>query len=259
MKFVRMDPPGQWCTHQAVCDAIARCGGARFLEVGCGTGRLSRVLCERGLTGRGVDLSESAIEEARDELREFIDAGRFETRRAELSELAGDAGSYDLALSIMVMEHVQDDLAFVRSLAGAVRPGGHLIIGVPGRPDLWGIEDDTVGHVRRYDPATLAGVLTRAGLGGVQVWSVAVPVANVLFHLGNAMIRRSGELEKTSLSARRQTEESGVRRIPFKTVFPPAFRLLLNKYTMAPLVALQRLFYGSSLGLTLIGFGEIAA
>jgi hypothetical protein len=141
-------------------------------------------------------------------------------------------------------------------MAQSVKPGGHVIIGVPGRPDLWGIEDETVGHVRRYDRASLADVLTRAGLRNVQVWSVAVPVANLLFRLGNAMIRLSGEPRKKALSAREQTEESGIRRIPFKTVFPPAFRLILNRYTMAPLFVLQRLFYGSDFGLTLVGFGE---
>ena len=130
---------------------------------------------------------------------------------------------------------------------------------MPGRPDLWGIEDETVGHVRRYDRARLSGVLTRAGLRNVHVWSVAVPVANLLFRLGNAMIRASGEARKKSLSTRQQTEESGIRKIPFKTVFPPAFRLLLNRYTMAPLFVLQRLFYGSDLGLTLLAFGEKSA
>ena len=256
MNFVRIDPPGQWCTYQAVQDAIRRCGGSTFLEVGCGAGRLSRLLCERGLTGRGIDVSAAAVEEAREELSQFIERGSFEVGRADILAAAGNGARYDLALSLMVMEHVNDDLGFVCRMADAVEPGGHLIICVPGRPDLWGIEDETVGHVRRYDRHSLADVLTRAGLRNVHVWSVAVPVANLLFRLGNAMIRLSGETGKKSLSARQQTEESGIRRIPFKTVFPPVFQLLLNRYTMAPLFAVQRMFYGSNLGLTLLAFGE---
>ena len=201
-------------------------------------------------------MSAAAVDEARQELREFIDSGRFDVARADIINLADGTAAYDLALSVMVMEHVHDDLGFVSRLARVVRPGGHLIIGVPGRPDLWSIEDETVGHLRRYERDSLADVLRRAGLHDVQVWSVAVPVANVLFRLGNAMIRLSGEPEKKALSPQEQTEGSGIRRIPFKTVFPPAFRLLLNEYTMAPFFALQRLFYGSRLGLTLLAFGE---
>jgi len=255
MNLVRIDPPGQWCTHRAVQDAIERCGGKTFLEVGCGAGRLSRILCEQGLTGRGIDLSAEAVAETRRELNDFIARGRFDAGQGDLPVSASGA-AYDVALSVMVMEHIEDDLGFVSRMAHEVKPGGHLIICVPGRPDLWGVEDETVGHVRRYDRKSLADVLTRAGLRDVHVWSVAVPTANLLFRLGNAMIRLAGETGKKALPAQRQTEESGIRRIPFKTVFPPVFKLLLNKYTMAPFYAVQRLFYGSDLGLTLLAFGE---
>jgi hypothetical protein len=58
------------------------------------------------------------------------------------------------------------------------------------------------------------------------------------------------------LPRRAQTEASGIRDIPFKTMFPSVFRLVLNARALYPLLALQRLFYRSNLGLTLIGFGE---
>ena len=258
MKLARIDPPGLWCSHQAVCDAVAQCGGRTFLEVGCGAGHLSRWLCERGLSGRAVDMSADAIAEARGHLADFVGTGRLQVDRADaLGER--DERRYDLVLSLMVMEHIEDDVDFAKRLATRVNRGGHLIIGVPGRRDRWSIEDETVGHWRRYEREDLARVLEKAGLRNVQVWSVAVPVANVLFHAGNVLLRLGGEASKKGrLSRQAQTEQSGIREIPFKTMFPPAFRLLLNRYTMAPLFALQRLFYQTNRGLTLIAFGEKA-
>ena len=256
MKLARIDPPGQWCSHQAVCDAISRCGGRTFLEVGCGAGRLSRWLCERGLTGRAVDMSSAAIAEARDHLADFVGVGRVQVDRADVFNEPGGR-SYDIVVSLMVMEHIEDDRAFASRLASLANPGGHLIIGVPGRRDRWSIEDETVGHWRRYERDDLARVLESAGLRNVEVWSVAVPVANMLFHAGNMFLRLGGEgAKRDTLSRQAQTEDSGIREIPFKTIFPPAFRLVLNRYTMAPLLALQRLFYRTGRGLTLIGFGE---
>jgi SAM-dependent methyltransferase len=256
VKLVRLDPPGLWCSHEAVYDAIARCGGRTFLEVGCGAGRLSRPLCERGLTGRGLDVSPEAVDEAREHLRDFIAAGRFELDQGDLFALEPDHARYDLGLSLMVMEHVENDVGFVARIAEFVRPGGHVIIGVPGRRDRWGIEDETVGHWRRYDRVDLSRVLERAGLRQVEVWSVAVPVANLLFRAGNLMLRLAGEGKKATLPRQAQTAASGVRHIPFKTMFPSAFRFVLNGRTLHPLLVLQRLFYHSNLGLTLIGFGE---
>ncbi|HUK33166.1 MAG TPA: class I SAM-dependent methyltransferase [Vicinamibacterales bacterium] len=256
MKLTRIDPPGLWCSHQAVCDVVAQCGGRTFLEVGCGAGRLSRWLCERGLTGRAVDMSSAAVAEARAHLADYVGSGRLQVDRADVFN-EHDSRRYDLVLSLMVMEHVEDDLAFARRLAEQANPGGHLIVGVPGRRDRWSIEDETVGHWRRYERDDLKRILETAGLRNVRVWSVAVPVANVLFHAGNVFLRLGGEASKKhTLSRQAQTAQSGIREIPFKTLFPPVFRLLLNKYTMAPWFVLQRLFYSTNRGLTLIGFGE---
>jgi len=201
-------------------------------------------------------MSAAAIEQARDHLAEFVGTGRVELDQADIfSEL--DARGYDLVLSLMVMEHVEDDVAFARKLVARANPGGHVIVGVPGRRDRWSIEDETVGHWRRYETEDLARVLEAAGLRNVTVWSVAVPVANVLFYAGNLLLRLSGEAsKKDTLSRLAQTEKSGMQEIPLKTMFPPVFRCVLNRYTMAPLFVLQRLFYRTTRGLTLIAFGQ---
>jgi hypothetical protein len=54
-----------------------------------------------------------------------------------------------------------------------------------------------------------------------------------------------------------QTLASGIREIPFKTVFPAPFKLVLNRWTMLPFVLLQRLFYRSSLGITVLACGRM--
>jgi len=201
-------------------------------------------------------MSTVAIAEARQHLADFVDTGRVQVDQADVLR-EHDGRSYDLVLSLMVMEHLEDDLAFAGRLSARLNPGGHLIIGVPGRRDRWSIEDETVGHWRRYEREDLSRVLEGAGLRKVEVWSVAVPVANLLFHAGNLLLRLSGEgAKRNSLSRHAQTEQSGIREIPLKTMFPPVFRYVLNRYTMAPLFVLQRLFYRTNRGLTLIGFGE---
>jgi SAM-dependent methyltransferase len=257
MKFVKLDPPGTFCFYEAVFDMIDRFGAQTFVEVGCGAGGLSYKLVERGLTGVGYDFSCDAVTLAAATLRPFIAAGRYQLIRGDIRDVTCSENQVDLGLSMMVMEHVHDDVAFMRKVASLVRPGGHVMVAVPGRKEKWSIEDDTVGHLRRYDREDLVATFAKARLDNVEVWSVAVPTANLLFSLGNLMIRRSTDNEKRRQSQRQQTEASGIREIPFKTVFPPFFRLLLNRVTLAPLFWLQRQFYHTSLGLTLLGVGTV--
>lgn len=259
MKMVKIDPPGSWCHYEAVLNIIRRRGGESFVEVGCGAGDLSLKLCRRGLRGVGIDFSAEALEQARANLLPYVRAGAYRLVAGDIFDLADMPPAADWGISMMVMEHVADDVAFLRKMMSLVRPGGHVMVAVPGRRDRWGIEDETVGHLRRYDNTDLRKVLEEAGLRKVRVLSVAVPVANLLFHVGNLMVRHSKELEKVALPLEEQTKTSGIREIPFKTVFPPWCKLLLNRVTLYPLFVLQRAFYNTNLGLTQIGVGKVAA
>ena len=253
-----MDPPGTWLQNAAILDMLARRrGGKRFLEVGCGDGSLSRRLLRRGYSGTGVDVSTQAVTEAQQTLRREIESGMYSLHCGDVRHFDGDE-KFDFALSMMVVEHVEEPVPFVRAIADRVVPGGLVILGAPGRKDHWSIEDETVGHLRRYEKDELAKLLADSGLENVEVWSVAVPVANLLFRLGNRMVRRSSsEMTKTSLAKQEQTLTSGIRDIPFKTSFPAAFRLILNRWTMFPLAWFQRFFYRSRLGITLLASGHV--
>jgi SAM-dependent methyltransferase len=257
MNFVRIDPPGTFCTQEALRDALRGYGGGTFLDVGCGGGNLSRLLCDAGFTGTGIDFSMRAIERAEGLLAPHIAAGRYRLRAGELRDLPTDFVRVDVAISFMVMEHVENDAGFIRDIARYVKPGGRIILGVPGRRDRWSLEDETVGHFRRYDRGDLDAVMQKAGLGQVSIWSVGVPTVNLLFRASLWAIARAGEAAKKTQSQREQTETSGIREIPWKTVFPSWVRIILNRTTLYPLFVIQRLFYRTGLGLVMMGIGRI--
>ncbi|QPF83001.1 class I SAM-dependent methyltransferase [Bradyrhizobium genosp. L] len=262
MKFVKINPPGTFCTQEALRDLLkgqqAKTLGKTFLEVGCGNGDLSRMLCDAGLTGIGVDFSAQAIEIAKTALDPYLKDGRYQLHLGDIRDLPADAAKVDIAVSYMVMEHVEDDVGFIRKLSEFVKPGGMVILGVPGRRDRWSFEDETVGHFRRYDRGDLEATLEKADLRQVSVWSVGVPTINLLFNASLYMIKRSGAASHLAESKRQQTETSGIREIPWKTVFPSWVRIILNRTTLFPLFVLQRLFYRTGLGLVMMGVGRIS-
>ncbi len=265
MKFVKIDPPGTLCFNEAVLEVLHKkfdglASETHFIEVGCGSGGLSKILCEKGYQGAGIDFSNQAIEIAKTNLKEFIESGKYQLIQADFMEnreLEALKRRANLAFSMMVMEHVKDEDLFLDNLAALVKPGGYCLLAVPGRKDCWGYEDETVGHLRRYDRRDLKRVMEENGLTEVEVWSVGVPIVNLLYGRPNFLVKKSDDSKKLEWTPREQTGTSGIREIPFKTVFPPFFKLILNRVTLYPLFVLQRFFYNTNLGLTLLGIGKV--
>jgi SAM-dependent methyltransferase len=69
-------------------------------------------------------------------------------------------GTFDAAIMVNVLEHIEDDRRVVKLLVELLKPGGALLIFVPATPLLFGEIDRSLGHVRRYTQETLGQVLT---------------------------------------------------------------------------------------------------
>ncbi len=75
------------------------------------------------------------------------------------------AGRFDVMLLLDVLEHVEDDRAFLAALAReSLQPGGHALVSVPAWPALFSAHDRRLKHHRRYAPAAARALLRDAGL-----------------------------------------------------------------------------------------------
>jgi SAM-dependent methyltransferase len=62
-----------------------------------------------------------------------------------------------------VVEHIEDDLGFLRHLWDLLEPGGMLYLTVPAYNFLWSHEDVDAGHFRRYTLTSMKMKLVEAG------------------------------------------------------------------------------------------------
>jgi SAM-dependent methyltransferase len=98
----------------------------RALDLACGAGRNSVWLAERGWTATGVDFSDVALENARGLAAER--GVQVEWVEADVVEWEPPAGAFDLVV-IMYLQLPADELArAVAHAAGAVAPGGTLLV-----------------------------------------------------------------------------------------------------------------------------------
>lgn len=122
-------------------------GGNGFVSMGLVEAGFETVLVEPGLHG--------ALNGKRRGLSTVICATTASANFAQAS-LAG-IGVFD------VVEHIEDDLAFLASLHSLLKPGGRLYATVPAHPALWSDEDVAAGHFRRYTSRSFASIVERAG------------------------------------------------------------------------------------------------
>lgn len=62
-----------------------------------------------------------------------------------------------------VVEHIQDDHAFLKNIHFLLKPSGFLYLTVPAFPALWSDEDMTAGHYRRYTIKMMMSLLLDLG------------------------------------------------------------------------------------------------
>jgi ubiquinone/menaquinone biosynthesis C-methylase UbiE len=131
------------------------------LDVGCGVGDVIRAVSLR-CRGIGIAYSEA-------DLRLAQVAGKTSARflRAAAETLPFPTNSIDALICLEVLEHLRDDCAAIREMARVLRPGGRLIVSVPGHyyfPDYLNL----IGHYRHYSRPEIVQLLAEAGLSRVR-------------------------------------------------------------------------------------------
>jgi SAM-dependent methyltransferase len=118
---------GRWSRLVAArfIDWLALPPGARWLDVGCGTGALSAAILERAAPARvfGVDPAEGFLAFARAHV-----GPRAEFVPGDARDLPVAAGGFDAAVSGLVLNFVPDPGRALAEMRRAVRPGGTVAV-----------------------------------------------------------------------------------------------------------------------------------
>jgi SAM-dependent methyltransferase len=110
-------------------DALVRfaglAAGEHVLDVGCGMGRYTLPLAERGFSVEGVDLSPTLLARL-----EAFNAGRHEIplHCADILELPESLDrAFDAVVGFFTLHHLHDLFASFAAMARLVRPGGRIV------------------------------------------------------------------------------------------------------------------------------------
>jgi SAM-dependent methyltransferase len=114
-------------TLGALLELVPEDNDARWLEVACGPGSISRALAPRIASILGVDLTPTMIEKA---IREAASAGitNAEFSVGDATALELDDAGFDGAITRFSLHHIPAPWRVVEEMARVVAPGGRVIV-----------------------------------------------------------------------------------------------------------------------------------
>lgn len=172
------DPQVEWA--RVVVERISPEGVAVILDAGCGSGRVTELLCDRFPDANvvGVDVSEAMITEARRRLE------RYGTRVTLVRQSLLDPipVTVDAVFSNAVFHWIDDHDRLFGNLARALRPGGQLVAQWGGKGNVSRLLEVAASLGAPTPPPrgfataeATADRLRTAGFGSVRTWLEEAP------------------------------------------------------------------------------------
>ncbi len=132
------------------CATIIRWLDARrgecVLDIGCGDGAYDKKISGTGATVQGIDIHEKRLSAA----RKYYQGVRTEFHYMDASRLEFPDASFDKAMSLCVVEHLEDDELVMRNVARALKPGGLFVLSADSLSTPGITPDERTRHQRKY-------------------------------------------------------------------------------------------------------------
>ena len=151
-----------WFRHRnnCICELVAKFpprGKGPIFDIGGGNGFVAKGLMDAGWDVVLVEPGASGARNAKRRGLKHVICGTTQSAGFKNGSLPA-IGVFD------VVEHIENDLGFLRHLWDLLEPGGMLYITVPAYNFLWSHQDVNAGHFRRYSVVSMEKKLLETGL-----------------------------------------------------------------------------------------------
>lgn len=158
--YMQIENDSFWYKHRNDCilQAVTNYGLKEkpFLEIGGGNGYVAQALLNAGFEMIMLEPDPVGVNNARLRGVKNLICAPFEECHC-IADSVGGIGLFD------VLEHIDNDVGFLKKLRLLLSPGGSLFITVPAYPLLWSAEDIHDGHKRRYTIHSIKKALHESG------------------------------------------------------------------------------------------------
>lgn len=138
-----------------------------ILDVGCGTGIVTKPLIEKGFDVYSIDIDKKACDKCRmiNKNTYCIDFTKVNAKKFPL---------FNTIIMADALEHIKEDMTTLNKAFEMLNPGGELLISVPYHNFFWTVNDFVRHHVRRYSKKGIKEKLRRSGfkVSRLKFWNL---------------------------------------------------------------------------------------
>lgn len=209
----------------------------KFLEIGAGTGTLTKLFLQSGFKGVCWDVTAENRNILRANLTQFCD-------RIDIPEQlpTPPEREFDYLFAFEVLEHIEYDQDALLEWTTRLQKGGRILLSVPAHQNKFSSEDEYVGHFRRYEKKDLASLLHRCGFHDIKIINYGFPLGNITGLLSRSL-SLSGK-DRANLDNDARSTKSGVSRSKSIRIVGP----FCNDLTLFPFRLIQRPFFRFDIG-----------
>jgi SAM-dependent methyltransferase len=128
-----------------------------ILDLGCGSGNLLKNTISEHHDVTGIDILPEAVKYCK---KRIPDANFLQ---ADATSIPFKKKRFDLIIALDVIEHIEDDLNFLKEVRSTLKDDGKIIITAPAYQSLFSKWDRIQGHFRRYSTKKLVSLTEKAG------------------------------------------------------------------------------------------------
>ncbi|MBT8348468.1 MAG: class I SAM-dependent methyltransferase [Sulfurovum sp.] len=147
---------------------------SKIIEIGAGTGNVSRYLKSKGYTGIAIgEMHIKGLQYAKS--YGINECYQFDLLRTPFEK------EFDAICLFDVLEHIEEDSRALENINKMLTAQGHVILTVPAHTWLWNRDDLIAGHKRRYTKNELFKKLEKSGLKVIVSRYFFISIVPLLF------------------------------------------------------------------------------
>jgi glycosyltransferase involved in cell wall biosynthesis len=146
-----------------MADTIRPYVGDKVMEIGSGSGHLTRALVKGRKRYAATDLSPEYLSRLTSRFPHRLNLEVHQCDLTNPADFAPFSNSMDTVICLNVLEHIEDDRLGLANIFSALDHGGRAIVLVPEGQSVFGTIDVALGHFRRYSEAELKTKMEATG------------------------------------------------------------------------------------------------